>query len=162
MRAHNRGSVLSKCCLFNTIGNSCPGWGWGDDKVEHEVEHEERDDDEESSLRTRVSCPNAACLTQLEIGAEGDDENSNDNKAPNASCWTELKIGAIMLGNGDEDKSEHGLRIKSKSPKLNVNQSTWGKYRHQLLPLSKYLSFWFWPLYKQMNPWNPWRFFNSE
>ena len=82
-----------------------------------------------------MSCPNAVCLTQLKIGAEGDDENSNGNKAPNASCLTESKIGAIMLGNGDEDKSEHVLRIKSKSPKLNVNHFTWGKYRNQFLPL---------------------------
>ena len=99
-----------------------------------------------------MSCPNAVCLTQLKIGAEGDDENSNDNKAPNASCLTESKIGAIMLGNGDEDKSEHGLRIKSKSQKLNVNQFTWGKYRNQLLPIQGFPRFWFWPLFKRINP----------
>ena len=99
-----------------------------------------------------MSCPTAVCLTQLKIGAEGDDENSNDNKAPNSFSLTELKIGAIMLGNGDEDKSEHGLRIKSKSQKLNVNQFTWGKYRNQLLPIQRFPRFWFWPLFKRINP----------
>ena len=99
-----------------------------------------------------MSCPNAVCLTQLKIGAEGDDESSNENKASNSFSLTELKIGAIMLGNGDEDKSEHGLRIKSKSQKLNVNQFTWGKYRNQLLPIQGFPRFWFWPLFKRINP----------